>query len=444
MPSNLWPLIRSRTRSSLAVTLFVVAFHTAPLHAQWPQWGGPNRDFRVDLSGVADDWPQGGPAQIWKRALGDGYTSVVVDEGRLYTAYRRTPTTNEEVVVALAADTGKTLWEYRIPSPARRVGPHSFGPNSTMLIVGDKLYYTSVHAALHCLDARTGKRIWERDLGGTADAPIPDGYGYTCSPIAFGPNVIVTADRDTVDALRPSGDADVAAAREDGSVPHTLVAFHKDTGDVAWTGGRFTMGHSSPILIEFRGETQLVLFTMDGLFGVSPVDGSGLWHHELRHENTNDAIITPLWNGTDLLFCSSHGTNSGSRVIRLIERDGKTTTREQWFDNKVFFGMHVPALVGDCLVGANDTLMLGADIKTGRRLWRERGYRQGACLYADGRMLFLGMDGRLTLASVSCDGMVVRSQFQAAEEHAFTPPTLVGSTLYLRDRKHVTAFDLGK
>jgi len=433
--------------------LVAVVTGTAPVHAQWPQWGGPDRSFRTDMSGVADTWPPDGPRVIWKEALGDGYTSVVVDHGHLYTAYRPTPAsdeggvapeTGEEVVVALDADTGRTLWSHKIPSPVRRVGELAFGPNSTILIVNDKLYFTSAYATLHCLDKQSGKRLWERHLGGTQNAPMPDGYGYTCSPIAIGDHVIVTADFDAVRRLRASDSEPAAPATSSGAEkPHTLAAFHKNTGEVAWTGGRFNMGHASPIEITFRGQRQLVLFTMDGLYGIDPADGAVLWHYPVKHENPNDAIMTPRWDGTEILVFSSHGNDSGSRAVQLVKRGGKTEVKELWHSQKVFFGMHAPALSGGTLIGANDRLMLGVDMKTGKRLWRQRGFRQGACVYGDDRMLFLSMDGQLTLADLSADGITIRSQFQVVRQNTFTPPTLVGTRLYVRDRQHIMAFDVG-
>src|SRR5262245_21872623 len=55
--------------------------------ANWPQWGGPQRNFMVEAKGLAESWPAGGPKRLWSRALGEGHSSVVVDGERLYTMY---------------------------------------------------------------------------------------------------------------------------------------------------------------------------------------------------------------------------------------------------------------------------------------------------------------------------------------------------------------------
>jgi hypothetical protein len=80
----------------------------------WPVWGGKNRDFIVNTSGLADSWPAAGPKKIWSRPLGDGYSSIAEEGGVLYTTFRRM---SKDVITALDAATGKTLWEYEYENP---------------------------------------------------------------------------------------------------------------------------------------------------------------------------------------------------------------------------------------------------------------------------------------------------------------------------------------
>src|SRR5947209_19749134 len=80
--------------------------------AAWTQWGGPHRNFTTDASGLKSSWPATGPKVIWKRPLGEGYSSPSVDGNVLYTMYGRP---GEEIVIAMDAGTGKTLWEHSTP-----------------------------------------------------------------------------------------------------------------------------------------------------------------------------------------------------------------------------------------------------------------------------------------------------------------------------------------
>ncbi len=79
----------------------------------WATWGGKNRDFTVNTSGLADSWPESGPKKLWSKPLGDGYSVIAAENGVLYTAFRRS---GAEVVTALDAATGRTIWEYDIRS----------------------------------------------------------------------------------------------------------------------------------------------------------------------------------------------------------------------------------------------------------------------------------------------------------------------------------------
>ncbi len=78
---------------------------------------GPNGAVRIeifttDAKGLKDTWPPSGPRVVWKRPLGEGYSSPSVENGVVYTMYGKP---REEVVTALDAETGKTLWEHTTP-----------------------------------------------------------------------------------------------------------------------------------------------------------------------------------------------------------------------------------------------------------------------------------------------------------------------------------------
>ena len=60
-----------------AVAVLLVA---SPVQAQWPQFGGPNRDFTSTSTGLSTVWPEDGPKKVWSRPLGDGYSGLSVDD----------------------------------------------------------------------------------------------------------------------------------------------------------------------------------------------------------------------------------------------------------------------------------------------------------------------------------------------------------------------------
>jgi outer membrane protein assembly factor BamB len=164
----------------------------------WTQWGGPNRNFTSDSKGLASSWPAAGPRKLWTYSIGDGYSGIAVDGGALYTMYRRPAKlwqlgrVDQEVVVALDANSGKTLWEFGYDAPHLRnmdmqPGP---GPDSMPMVIGDRLYSVGVTGKLHCLDKRTGKLLWSHDLYEEFHGTVLT-YGYSCQPLAYGNTLIL-------------------------------------------------------------------------------------------------------------------------------------------------------------------------------------------------------------------------------------------------------------
>lgn len=399
---------------------------SSPAGAQWLQWGGPDRNFKVQTKGLAATWADEGPRRIWQRELGDGYASIVVDDGRLYTLYR---TGEQEYSVALDARTGRTLWEHAAPSPITpsmaEFGP---GPNSTPLIVGDRVFTIGAHVLLRAFDKQTGGVLWERDLIGEYNAPLPH-RGYSCSPLAYGDTIILL-----VGGMGGAG--------------HSVMALDQATGREVWRSLSFSTQteYSSPILINLDGEDQLVLFRTPELFGLNPKDGKLLWTHP-HAMRTGLNVSTPVWNGADLIF-SSAAYDSGAQVVRLTRSAGQTKAEQVWFSRKMRLHHGNAVVLGDYVFGScgdfGPAFFMGMNLKTGEVLWRERGFKKATCVYGDGKLIILDEDGELALATVSAEKLTVHSRCQVTERISWTVPTLVDTTLYVRDRKNIMALDLGE
>src|SRR5207244_3327977 len=129
----------------------------------WPVWGGPGRNFISSSTGLADTFPREGPKRLWTRPLGDGYSAIAEERGVLFTAYRRG---SKDVVIALNAATGNTVWEYEYDAPFRNsyseaVGP---GPYAMPKVIGDRVVTASGTGKIHSLDKKTGRPVWSHDL----------------------------------------------------------------------------------------------------------------------------------------------------------------------------------------------------------------------------------------------------------------------------------------
>ena len=401
---------------------------------EWTQWGGPHRNFISDATGLADSWPAAGPRQLWSRPLGNGHSTIIVENGRLYTMYRpkqegsrRGEFAATESVIALDATTGETLWEHSYAAQ-----PLNFrfgaGPHSTPLVVGNRLFTAGTNKQIHAFDKQTGKLLWSHDLVAEYGAPptlIRPAVtaGYACSPLAYGDTVIVTA----------------------GGGDQSVMAFRQDNGALVWKSGDFLISPSSPILIDLAGQTQLVVVGGQTINGLNPGTGEILWSHP--HDTDGDMNnTTPTWGDDNLLFVSS-AYNGGSRGLRLDNTSEGTVVKEEWFTRDMLVMYGTTIRLGDFIYGSSGgfgpAFITALDLRSGTTAWKERGLSRAHLLYADGKVILLDEDGNLVLAHVSPTGMTVHSRAEVLTGRSWTAPTLVGTTLFLRDRLVIKALDIG-
>jgi outer membrane protein assembly factor BamB len=406
-----------------------------PEQGEWRQWGGPGRDFHVDAGPLADTWPDGGPPVLWERPLGLGHSAIVVDDGRLFTLYRpgkqvsrKGPWEARELIVALDAATGKTIWEHEYPSEPLNFS-FGAGPHATPLVVGDVVFAAGTNKQIHALDKRTGKVLWMRDLVKDFDAPptlirpaVKAGYG--CSPLAWKETIICQA----------------------GGPGQAVMALRQKDGSVAWRSGDFLTAEAAPILIDVDGQTQLVVLGGQRVNGLDPDTGRILWSHP--HDTSGDMNnTTPIWGNDNILFVTS-AYDQGSRAIRLSRKGDSTSAEELWFTNRFRLMFTNGIRIGHHLYGTSGDFgpaFLGAlDVRTGEVAWQERGFSRANLVHADGKLVILDEDGQLALVEVSPAGLKRLTSTKIFTTTAWTVPTLVGTTLYARDRERMVALSLGR
>jgi outer membrane protein assembly factor BamB len=387
----------------------------------WTQWGGPHRNFTTQANGLKSNWPATGPKVIWKRPLGEGYSSPSVEDGVLYTMYGRP---GQEILTALDSGTGKTLWEYSTPMTFRSDAPEmGNGPYATPLVVGDRVFTAGVSGRLQCLAKQTGKVLWTQmlwdDFGGTRLM-----YGYASSPIAFRDTVIVPV----------------------GGKGKATMAFQQADGKVVWAKGSIPNAYSSPLLIDVDGLEQLVE-VMDGLvFGLNPHNGDLQWQIPFRADY-GISVATPVWCPGNLLFVSAE-YGAGSKMIRLERKGTQTMATEAWSSNRLRLHNTNAMWVGGALYftsgGKGSQAILSAvDAASGNILWQERSIQKATFVWADGKLITLDQDGNLMLADPSPKGFKIIAKSELLTNLSWTPPVLVGTKLYARDRKSIAAVELG-
>jgi outer membrane protein assembly factor BamB len=95
--------------------------------------------------------------------VGLGYSAPVVAEGRVYVTGRQTNPMEVERVLCLDEQTGQLLWTHTYPCDYRRIGYRS-GPRAAPSVDHGKVFMQGATGQLCCLEAASGKPIWEKDL----------------------------------------------------------------------------------------------------------------------------------------------------------------------------------------------------------------------------------------------------------------------------------------
>ena len=388
----------------------------------WPQWGGPDRNFIAPPADLSTTWPADGPKKIWRRPLGDGFSSIVSDSATLYTLYREG---SDDVAIAIDAKTGDTAWATKYAAPFRETCSEQLGPapRAAPLIAGARLITVSAGGLMTSLDRATGKLQWSRNLleGGTEPVRA---CGYSSSPLVYRNTIVTTA----------------------GGKGRGVIALDAATGDVAWQSQDFQNGYSSPILIDLDGRPELIVFTYGEIAGLDPDTGRLEWSRPHKSDQGVN-VATPIWGSDHLLFVSS-AYGGGSRMLKLTRSEATVAVEELWTSQRVRIHFGNGVRLGNRLYASNGDMgsapFAAIDVATGDLLWRDRSVTRATLIGSGGRLILLDEDGNLAIATPSDTGLQVHAKAAILTERAWTAPTLVGTTLYVRDRHQIMALDLGR
>jgi outer membrane protein assembly factor BamB len=352
----------------------------------------------------------------------------------LYTLYRPGPEVSRsgpweerEIIVALDAATGATVWEHEYASEPLNFS-YGAGPHATALVVGDTVFAAGTNKQLFALDKKSGDLIWSHDLVADYEAPPTlrrpaVKAGFAQSPVAWADTIILQV----------------------GGPGQAVMAFRQSDGEPVWRSGDFLVAQSAPLIIDVDGQPQVVILGGQTVNGLDPDTGEILWSHP--HDTDGDMNNSmPVWGPDNLLFVSS-AYNQGSRTLRLARSNGETTVEEVWFTNRLGLMFANAIRLDDHIYGSDGdfgpAFMTALDVRTGETLWQERGFGRSSLLYADGKAIIIDEDGDLALARISPEGMEVLARSPIFDTTSWTVPTLVGTTLYARDREQIMALDLG-
>lgn len=394
------------------VLLFLLGVAPVAVGQEWTQWRGPGRDGFVSEKNAPAAWPDK-LQRAWRVEIGEGYSSPVVANGRAYVHGRRDP---EEIVAAVNLADGKVIWEQKYQAAFKKnqyASAMAKGPNSTPLVIGNRLFTLGVTGILNAWDTATGRQLWTKDFSQTIDTSKLF-CGTAASPLAVNGRLVVQIG------------SDIHGGK--------LLGLDPATGATQWEWTGLGPGYASPVVIDPNGQSQIVALTEGSIVGVDAKNGKELWtvpFPDEWHEN----ISTPLWTGS-LLIVS--GTRQGTHAYTLAEQNGKWQATETWKNPDVAMYMSSP-VYGDGLVYAHSSKKKGQfvalDAKTGALRWATEG-REGehaSLLLTPRHVVFLTNGADLIVVKRNAPAFVAEHRYEVSESSTFSMPVLLGSNILVRD-----------
>ena len=376
----------------------------------WYRWRGPDLNGISRETGWLATWPKEGPKPLWKAAVGQGYSSMSVSRGRLYTmgvvGGAAEIKQGQETVWCLDAETGAVLWKRSYPY-AFEPKYYDGGSSATPTVDGNRVFTLGQNGTLNCFDDARGDIVWTKHLPKDLGCSVGT-WGFASSPLVQDKLLILNA----------------------GSAG---TALDKTTGKVVWATGPAAHGYSSAVPFTMHGRRGVALFAARAVVGVDLENGRELWRHPWKTDydvNAADPIIVG-----DQVFISS-GYQRGAALLRIT--DGRAAVL--WEHKDMRNHVNSCVLLEGHLYGPDDDVdrapyLRCLEFKTGQSRWIFKDFPCSAVMAAEGKLIVQGARGELMVAEARPDTCRVLSKAQVLGGRCWTTPVLSNGRLYARNAK---------
>ena len=408
--------------SGLLVLVFnavVVSSGTANDAAgDWNQFRGPNRDNLSTETGLAGEWPSGGPELLQTiTGIGEGYSSVSLVGELMYTMGN---VDGAEHVIALNRKTGEIVWKTR-SGDIYRDGTGN-GPRGTPTVSDGMVYSLGGNGDLTCSNANSGDVVWHQNIlqeygggniqWGISESVLIDDGKVICSP---------------------------------GGKDATVVALDAKSGNVIWKSKvpeQPQASYASPVVATIGKVKQYVIFTSKGICGVSAKDGEPLWGQN-KSSNGVANCATPLIVDNYVFSSSDYGT--GAELVEL-KAQGKTVAATPVYFTKDMKNHHGGMVFLDGHVfGSSGDMLSCVELKTGKQTWHGEHGTKGSVVYADGKIVFRNEEGPVVLLAADTKEYRELGRFDQPDRSnhaAWAHPVIADGKLYLRDMDKMLVYNL--
>jgi len=405
-----------KTMKVFAVMLtifFLIANFNNSLAQSSNGWRGISGDNKVSGFEIPAKWPDQ-LKTTWQVKVGMGDASPVLVKNKIFLHVMQDTT---EMALCVNASDGKEIWKTSLNPSPKITGPaigHP-GPRSTPFVTDGKVITVGTGGIVHCLDANSGKVIWENE----AYTEVPQ-FFTSSSPLVLNKMCIIQLG---------------------GKAHGVTVAFDVNSGKEIWKMEGIPTTYASPVLMKTIKNTLLVQSETD-LCGVS-AEGILLWKIPCPVQRMFNNANSPVYEDQNVLVT---GQGSGTKLMSILKQGETWETKEIWKNAELGVSFNTPILKDGFMYGheAKKGELFCLNAKTGEKVWFEATpHNRFASLTDAGKVLVsLPVTGNLIIIEPNGKNYVELAKYKVAETEVYASPILNGSNVFVKDKEMLTCWSL--
>ncbi|MCC7375965.1 MAG: PQQ-binding-like beta-propeller repeat protein [Verrucomicrobiales bacterium] len=380
-----------------------------------PQFLGPNRDGLMTGVGLGRDWTSSPPRELWRQAIGQGWSAFSVVGGRAYTQEQRG---EDECVTCYELVTGKLLWSYanRERFSQWQAGD---GPHATPTVDRGRVYAYGAKGHLVCLEAGTGQRVWSRSVL-TENQLENLEWGTSAAPLLTEDLVVVTGGQ---------------------TRGPTVLAYRRSDGEMQWKSGTDRASYASPILATLAGRSAILSFNAGTLTAHDPKTGEEILNQKWGLDGPPKAAQPVVVGGDRVLVTAGYGM--GCELFQVsAEADGKLKLTSVWKNSRLKAQFNSVAVREGHFYGLDDGLLACVSVANGERKWKDGRYGSGQSLIVDDLVVVQSESGAVILAEAKPYGFRELGRVAALSSKTWNFPTVAGRYLLARNDREAVCYEL--
>jgi outer membrane protein assembly factor BamB len=380
----------------------------------WPQWRGINRDGKVTGFNAPVSWPQQ-LKQVWKVSVGLADATPALVNNKLYVFTRQG---ENEILQCLDASTGKQIWQSGGYPAMVASGPAAShpGPRSSPAVADGKIITVGIGGDIACFDAATGKNLWRNE---EFKGAFPQFYT----------------------GMSPLVSSGICVAHLGGPQSGQFVAFDLASGTIKWKTQGEGPSYGSPVLLTVDGTKQVVFQAQTKLVGLNFSDGTLLWEYATPIGTGRVQIAaSPVVDQQKIYYT---GLNNGFSAIEIKKKGNGYIVNKLWTNPDFSTSYNTPVLKDGFLYGlSNKSRLFCINADNGQTAWTDETPHQNFGSIIDAGSVLIATSSISDLVVFKPDGKSYSqlALIKVSENAVYAHPVLSGNRIFIKDSDSLILF----